>query len=238
VEYSADRWVQRLRDGEAPPTWRIVLVTVLVSATGAFLLWQVFAQPDVTRRIAEATPRSGVFLFVPPILLLTGPGIALAAWSAGRRDRRVLARIRAADTGPSFHLPVSTGALASGEEFAHPKPVIWTVDHAGLHGWSPDHAGPVHELPWERIRAIGVANTPSRGQRNDAGIWVSTSRGHVVLVPRTTLCRPFAAGPGKLDVLARVLRSLRHELEPSSATPGPDALRPGDGAVPADRAAG
>ncbi|NII40001.1 hypothetical protein E9228_000620 [Curtobacterium flaccumfaciens] len=220
MDHSADRWVQRLRDGVAPPTWRIALVTVLVSAIGVLLLWQMTARPDVVRRLADATPRSSLFLLVPLVLLLTGPGVALAAWSAGRRDRRVLGRIHAAGTHSSFHLPVSTGALVSGEEFADPKPVIWTIDHAGLHGWAPDHAGPVHELPWERIRAIGVANTPFRGQRNDAGIWVSTSRGHVVLVPRTTLCRPFAAGPGKLDVLARVLRSLRHELDPSSVTGG------------------
>jgi hypothetical protein len=30
VDHSADRWVQRLRDGDVPPTWRIVVVTVLV----------------------------------------------------------------------------------------------------------------------------------------------------------------------------------------------------------------
>ncbi|PYY50840.1 hypothetical protein [Curtobacterium sp. MCBD17_023] len=230
MEHDGDRWVQRLRDGEVPPTWRIVLVTVLVSALGAFLLVEMFVQPDVTRRIADATPRSGVFLLVPPILLLTGPGVALAAWSSGRRDRRTLARIRATGGRPVFHLPVETAALVAGEEFADPKPEVWTVDDTGLHGWTPDHARPVHALPWERIRAFGLANTVVKGVRQDWGIWVSTANGHVVLAPRTTLGRPFAAGGLKRPVLVRVLRSLRAELDPAGATrtterPG---ARPGD----------
>jgi hypothetical protein len=226
--------VRRLRDGEVPPTWRIVLVTVLISVVGAFLLFEVFAQPDVTRRIADATPRSGLVLLVPPVLLLTGPGVALAAWSSGRRDRRTLAAIRAAGDRPSFHLPVDTGAMVAGEEFADPKPEIWTVDDAGLHGWSPDHARPVHALPWERIRAFGLANTMVKGLRQDWGIWVSTANGHVVLVPRTTLCRPFAAGRMKRPVLVRVLRSLRAELDPTAATgtaERPRAAPPGDAAL-------
>jgi hypothetical protein len=226
--------VRRLRDGEVPPTWRIVLVTVLISVVGAFLLFEVFAQPDVTRRIADATPRSGLVLLVPPVLLLTGPGVALAAWSSGRRDRRTLAAIRAAGDRPSFHLPVETGAMVAGEEFADPKPEVWTVDDAGLHGWSPDHARPVHALPWERIRAFGLANTMVKGLRQDWGIWVSTANGHVVLVPRTTLGRPFAAGGLKRPVLVRVLRSLRTELDPASASRTADsssAARPGDAAL-------
>lgn len=223
--------MQRLRDGEVPSTWRIVLVTVLVSALGAFLLWQQFAHPEATRRLFEVQGRGAfVTVLVPVVLLLTGPGVALAAWSSGRRDSRTLARIRAAGGRPVFHLPVETAAPVAGEEFADPKPEVWTVDDAGLHGWTPDHARPVHALPWERIRAFGLANTVVKGVRQDCGIWVSTANGHVVLVPRTTLGRPFTAGGLKRPVLVRVLRSLRAELDPAGAartTERPGA-RPGD----------
>jgi hypothetical protein len=227
--------VRRLRDGEVPPTWRIVLATSLVSALGAFLLWQQFAHPETTRRLFEVQGRAAfVTVLVPVVLLFTGPGVALAAWSSGRRDRRTLAAIRAAGGRPSFHLPVETGAMVAGEEFADPKPEVWTVDDAGLHGWSPGHARPVHALPWERIRAFGLANTMVKGLRQDWGIWVSTANGHVVLVPRTTLGRPFAAGRMKRPVLVRVLRSLRAELDPTGATgtaERPRAATPGDAAL-------
>ncbi|WIB27736.1 hypothetical protein [Curtobacterium sp. MCSS17_015] len=216
MDDSAQRWVQRLRDGEVPPTWRIVLVTSLVSVVGAFLLWELFVHPAVTQGIADASRRSGVLLLIPPVLVLTGPVVALMAWSSGRRDRRTLAHIRASGTEPAFHLPVEKSALVTTEEFADPKPVVWTVDDAGLHGWSPDHERPVHELPWERIRSFALAETQERGQQRYWGIWVNTSRGHVVLVPRTTLCRPFGAGQAKLDALVQVLRALRREIDRTS----------------------
>jgi hypothetical protein len=216
VDHSADRWVQRLRDGDVPPTWRIVVVTVLISLVGAVLLWQLAARPETTQSVVDSLGRSALLAFVVPVILLvTGPGVALAAWSAGRRDRRTLARIHAAGGRPTFHLPVASDVAVAGEEFADPKPVIWTVDHSGLHGWSPDHARPVHELAWGRVHAFGLATTMIKGQRQDWGIWVSTSGGHVVLVPRTTLCRPFGAGRVKRAVLVGVLRRLRDELDPA-----------------------
>lgn len=221
VECSADRWVQRLRDGEVPPTWRIVVATLVVTLIGVFLLWQEFVHPEVTQGIADASSRSGALLLVPLVLLVTGPVIALSAWASGRRDRRTLARIRVAGPRPSFHLPVTTSALVAGEEFADPKPIIWTVDDAGLHGWSPDHERPVHELPWTRIHGFSSAKTYAKGQWQDWGIWVTTPRGHVVLAPRTALCRSSGAGPDKLDVILRVLRSLRHELDHTGTSSDP-----------------
>ncbi|GAA3342641.1 hypothetical protein GCM10017714_31900 [Curtobacterium pusillum] len=70
------------------------------------------------------------------------------------------------------------------------------------------------DLPWADHRRIDVATKDSRGMRIDYALWFDLADGGtLVLSPRTTLGRPFEAGQTKLDILMRVLRSLRRELE-------------------------
>lgn len=209
-------WVQRLRDGEAPPRWRIVVGSVAVSVVGAVLLWAEVLHPGWVHDTWDDGGRGGIVVFVPPVLLFVGPVVAVLAWSTGRRDRRTLAHVRAAGPAPAFHLPVLTRSLRPGDELPDPKPEMWTVDAEGLHGWVPDVARPVNLLPWSRVHRIDLATRREKGMDLDYAIWIDTANGHLVLTPRAAIGRPQEAGGTKLDVLMRVLRALRPAATPDA----------------------
>ncbi|ROP61454.1 hypothetical protein [Curtobacterium sp. PhB115] len=209
-------WVLRLRDGEMPKRWPVLLAAAITTLVGLGLLVAEFATPDFLRGLDSARTRS-TFVLYP--LIVTGFGLLLvvATISSGRADRRTLARIRAGGS-PRFHLPVLTSGMRTSDDFPEPRPQIWLVDEVGLHAWAPSRDDPVFELPWAGVRRFSVATKDSRGQQVDFGIWITTSDGHdVVVQPRPALGRGFEAGPGKLDTLVRVLRSLQRELGPQQA---------------------
>lgn len=213
MEYSGERWVQRLRDGETPKRWPILLVAAAVTAVGLGVLVAEFSSPDFLRGLDSARAQANFILWP---LLVTGFGLLLAVvtWSAGRTDRRTLARI-GEYPAPRFHLPVSASGLRATDDRPGPRPEIWTVDESGLHAWAPSRAEPVFDLPWDHVRRFSVATKDARGQRVDFGVWISTTVGEdVVVQPRPALGRGFEAGPDELDAIVRVLRSLQRERNP------------------------
>ncbi|KQS08969.1 hypothetical protein ASG04_08690 [Curtobacterium sp. Leaf183] len=215
-------WLQRLRDGVVPPARWLFVTLGALTAAGALLLWAEALHLEWVADLWEHTQRIGAVVLVPPVLVVTGPVVALAAWWSGRRDRRVLARIRARGDDVALHLPVTTPSIREPDELSDPAPVLWTVDSDGLHGWSSHADRPVHDLPWQRIRRIDVATHTVRGQDQDFGIWIDLDRGHVVLAPRAALGRPFAANGAQWATLVRVLRALRSGAAGASpAVPGP-----------------
>lgn len=199
MEYEAARWVQRLQDGVMPPPWGLVVaVVVLVVIGGGSLALEV---PHVDWFLDG---RRRIYTVLLSLFLLGwGIWIAVGSRSRGRTDRRTLARIRA--VGPvRFHLPV--------DPVGDPAPTIWTVDRHGLQGWTPDSAEPVSGLAWDDVDHIDLVTEERRGQRVDVALRITrTDHGVLVLLPRTALGRPYTAGQVKLDVLMRVLRSLRRE---------------------------
>lgn len=206
--------MQRLRDGVPPPTWPLVVGLVGATVAGVLLLVAEAANVGAVQRMSDS--RTGFLLVLVPLgLVVSGLVAAIASWSAGRQDRRLLARIRQASS-PAFVLPVVTSSLREPDDLPAPRPTIWTLDGVGMHAWAPGKDTPVVEVPWDRVRRIDLATTWVRGQRQEYGIWVDTDRGHLVLRPRAALRRPFEAGQTKRDVLMRVLRSLQRELAPST----------------------
>lgn len=215
-----DPWLQRLRGGVVPSARWLFVTLGALTAAGAMLLWAEALHLEWVADLWEHTQRIGVVVLVPPALVITGPVVALVTWWSGRRDRRVLARIRAAGSAVALHLPVTKPSIREPDELPEPAPVLWTVDTDGLHGWS-SHAGhPVHDLPWQRIRRIDVATHTVRGQDQDFGIWIDLDRGHVVLAPRAALGRPFAASSAQQSALVRVLRGLRQQAGAPAVPPG------------------
>jgi hypothetical protein len=213
VEYTADAWVRRLRDGVVPEPWPVVVAAALLALGAAAALVAEFSGPAVFDHVTGSRGRFWLVV-LPLFLVVLGVGIVIGTWWSGRRDRRILARVREHGPTPAFFLPVLTSSLRTTEELPRPRPEVWTVDAVGLHGWVPQRSVPVMELPWSRIRTIDLATKDSRGMRQDYALWFDLVDGSsLVLPPRTTLGRPFAAGPTKLDILMRVLRSLRRELE-------------------------
>lgn len=213
MEYAADPWVRRLRDGVVPEPWPVHVGAVLLVLGSVAALVGEFSGPVFFEHV---TGSRAVFwaVVLPAFLVVLGVVIVITTWRDGRRDRRTLARIRASSHQPAFFLPVKTKGLRASEDLPRPRPEIWTVDRVGLHGWVPDGAEPVVDLPWSGIRTIDIATKDAAGQRVDYALWFGTvDGGSRVLAPRTTLGRPFQAGPTKLDVLMRVLRSLRRELD-------------------------
>ncbi len=213
MEYAGDRWVQRLRDGVVPRPWPVLLGAVLLSVGAAVAIVAEFSGPAFFEHVAGSKARFGAVVF-PAFLVVLGVAIVIGTWWSGRRDRRTLRRIRAGGSEPAFFLPVTTRNIRVTDEFPRPRPEIWTVDAVGLHGWVPQADRPVFALPWSEIRTIDLATKDVRGVRTDYALWFDTTDGgHRVLTPRTTLGRPFKAGQTGLDVLMRVLRSLRRELD-------------------------
>ncbi|MCC8907387.1 hypothetical protein [Curtobacterium sp. GD1] len=199
MEYEAERWVQRLRDGVAPPRWSLVVTVVLLVVIGGGALMLELPHLDW---FTSGRHRLSLLL-LPVVLLAWGLWVAFGSRSSGRRDRRALAHIRA--RGPvRFHLPVRP----AGDE----APQIWTVHDHGFSAWTPDRVDPVDALSWHDVERIDLVTEERRGQRVDVAIRISqVDGGWLVLLPRTALGRPYPARQVKLDVLMRVLRSLRRE---------------------------
>lgn len=213
MEYAADRWVQRLRDGVVPRPWPVIVAAALLAVGAAVALVAEFSGPDFFEHVTGSRARFWAIV-VPLFLVVLGVAVVVGTWWSGRRDRRTLRRIRATGHEPAFFLPVVTTGLRVTEDLPRPRPEIWTIDTEGLHGWAPQRDRPVLGLPWSAVRAIDLATKDVRGMRTDYALWFDTADGGtLVLTPRTTLGRPFTAGQTGLDVLVRVLRSLRRELD-------------------------
>ncbi len=111
--------------------------------------------------------RVGSVVLVEAFVVVVGFAVSIGTWWSGRRDRRVLARIRASSHRPAFFLPVLTKGIRASEDLPRPRPEVWTFDTAGLHGWTPERDGPVLDVPWSRIHRVGLATKDSRGTRVD-----------------------------------------------------------------------
>ncbi len=211
MQYAGERWVQRLRDGVPPKRWPFLVGLVVVTLVGAVGLWLTVVHLDDIAQSDARRPWSGPLLAV--FLFAFGPVAAVLSWLRGRRDRRVLARIRVHGTTPAFHLPVLQSGLHALDDFPEPRPEMWTVDRAGLHAWSAEREAPVFDLAWGDVASIDLASQDVRGQRTDVGIWiVTTDVGRFTLRPRPTIGRPFGASATKLHITMEVLRSLQREL--------------------------
>ncbi|OIH94251.1 MULTISPECIES: hypothetical protein [unclassified Curtobacterium] len=216
MQYAGERWVQRLRDGVPPKRWPFLVGLVVVTLVGAIGLWLTVLHLDDIVRSEARRPWSGPLLSA--LLFAFGPVAAALSWLRGRRDRRVLARIRAHGTAPAFHLPVLQSALHALDD----PPEMWTVDRAGLHAWSPERPDPVFDLVWDDVASIDLASQDVRGQRADVGILVGRVAGSaLVLRPRPTIGRPFGASATKLHITMEVLRSLQRELGSHRGTAHP-----------------
>lgn len=214
MEYSGDRWVQRLRDGEQPRWWPQAIGMTVMTALSVLALVAELAHPGFVERTSES--RSGWALLVLPLFLaVLGPFLIVASRVRGRQDRRVLARIREHGGSPRFHLPVVTSTLFAADDPGPPRPTMWTVDAAGLHAWVGSRAEAVAEVPWSRITAIDTGTVWKNGQRFDYSLWIVLDDGKLVLLPRSAIGRPYEASQTKLDILMRVLRSIRRELDRS-----------------------
>ncbi|MFZ7089142.1 hypothetical protein [Curtobacterium sp. RRHDQ10] len=212
MEYDGEPWVRRLRDGVIPGRRALAVVLPVVVAVGIALTVLGLLHPHVVGELLRS--RSGFLaVLVPPGLIVTGPVVALMTLVRGRSDRRVLGRLRGG-ARPAFHIPVRTRTEVAADDLPPPRPVIWTVDADGLHGWAPRSSTPVLDLPWEDIDRIDAATVWYRGTRREYGIWIGAGDGHVVLAPRAELGRPFAASQYRIDVVMRILRSLRRQFRP------------------------
>lgn len=220
-----DPWVQRLREGATPPTWPVHLAALALVVAPAAL---VVAELGSTAFVAEMarSSRVGSIVLLEVIAVVVGFGLSISTWWSGRRDRRVLARIRASGHRPAFFLPVLTKGIRTDEDLPRPHPEVWTVDALGLHGWTADRESPVLEVPWTRVRRIDLATTDSRGARVAYGLWLDLDQGNpLVLRPRTSLGRPFGAGPGALATLRSAVSALRSELDVRPPDGGSVAIR-------------
>lgn len=212
MQYSGDRWVQRLRDGESPRVRPLAIGVATLFVAGALIVVAEVLNPGTVSHVASQRRGLLIIVVLPLGLLVAGPFLGIVSWLRTRQDRQTLARIQAASQ-PSFYLPVATTPLYQTDALPNARPVVWTVDAVGLHAWEPtaDHA--VVDLPWPRITSFDLATTYQRGMRRSYGIRIATDRGPFVVQPRTALGRPYEAGETKLEILMRVLRSLRRELE-------------------------
>ncbi|MCT9620284.1 hypothetical protein [Curtobacterium sp. C2H10] len=207
-----DGWVRRLRDGTAPRQWPIHLAAAVLVLGAPALIVAEFGSPAFVEQM-DRSSRVGSVVLVELFLTVVGIVMSVGTWWSGRRDRRTLARIRAGGREPAFFLPVLTKGIRTSEDLPRPRPEVWTLDRAGMHGWAPDREAPVIDLPWSRIRTIDLATKDARGSRVDYALWFDlVGGGELVLPPRTALGRPFEVGPGGLETLLPVLRSLRREL--------------------------
>ncbi|MGL3198622.1 MULTISPECIES: hypothetical protein [Curtobacterium] len=213
MAFMSDGWVERLRDGTPAPSWPVHVVALVLVIGAPALIVAEFRSPTFVAETAHSS-QVGSIVLVELMLVVVGFAMSIGTWWSGRRDRRILARIHASGHRPAFFLPVLTKSLRASEDLAHPRPEVWTIDEAGLHGWTPDRDAPVFDVPWARIERISLATKDSRGTRVDYALWFGLDGGDpLVLAPRTTLGRPFEAGPGGLETLLPVVRALRRELD-------------------------
>ncbi|WP_439688945.1 hypothetical protein ACRQ4C_13215 [Curtobacterium sp. SP.BCp] len=213
MAFISDRWVERLRDGTAAPSWPVHAVALVLVLSAPALVVAELRSPAFVAEMARSS-RVGSVVLVEAFVVVVGFAISIGTWWSGRRDRRVLARIRASSHRPAFFLPVLTKGIRASEDLPRPRPEVWTFDTAGLHGWTPERDGPVLDVPWSRIHRVGLATKDSRGTRVDYALWFGLDGGDpLVLAPRTALGRPFGAGPGGLETLLPVVRALRRELD-------------------------
>lgn len=227
MEYSGERWVQRLRDGETPKRWPFLVGLTIVTVAGGIGVY--FSATHLDGILHSDARRPFAVPLFSVLLLGFGPVAAVLSWLRGRRDRVVLDRIRRNGTSTRFHLPVLRTGPYAADDFPDPRPELWTVDTAGLHAWSPERDDPVFDLVWDDVRTIELASTDVRGQRTDTGIWIVTEAvGRFVLLPRAVIGRPFGASVTKIHILMQVLRSLRREFDPHHDTGR-------SGRAPADR---
>lgn len=213
MAFISDRWVERLRDGTTAPTWPVHSVALVLVLVAPALIVAEFRSPTFVAEMARSS-RVGSVVLVELLLVVVGFAMSIGTWWSGRRDRQILRRIRESGHRPAFFLPVLTKGIRRSEDLPRPRPEVWTIDAEGLHGWTPDRGSPVLDMPWARIGRISLAIKDSRGARVDYAIWFGLDAGDpLVLAPRTSLGRPFEAGPGGLETLLPVIRRLRRELD-------------------------
>ncbi|MBT1674700.1 hypothetical protein KK087_00450 [Curtobacterium flaccumfaciens pv. flaccumfaciens] len=221
MEYAAERWVQRLRDGEMPKRWPFLIGLAIVTVAGG--IGVVFSITHVDAILHSDARRPFAVPLFSVILLVLGPVAAVLSRVRSRSDGRILAAIRQHGTTPRFHLPVLRTGAYTLDDFPEPRPEMWTVDAAGLHAWSSERGTPVFDLAWSAIRSIELASAEVRGQRTDTGIWIITEDvGRFAVQPRPAVGRPFGASATKIHIVMQVLRSLRRELgaQHDDARPG------------------
>ncbi len=162
MAFMSDGWVERLRDGTPAPSWPVHVVALVLVIGAPALIVAEFRSPTFVAETAHSS-QVGSIVLVELMLVVVGFAMSIGTWWSGRRDRRILARIHASGHRPAFFLPVLTKSLRASEDLAHPRPEVWTIDEAGLHGWTPDRDAPVFDVPWARIERISLATKDSRG---------------------------------------------------------------------------
>lgn len=218
-------------DGTPAPSWPVHTVALVLVVGAPALVVAEFRSSTFVAETAQSS-RVGSVVLLEVLLVVVGFAMSIGTWWSGRRDRRILARIRASGHRPAFFLPVLTKGIRASEDLPRPRPEVWTINTEGLHGWTSDRDSPVLDVPWARIRRVGLATKASRGTRIDYALWFGLDDGDaLVLPPRTALGRPFEAGPGGLETLLPVVRALRRELDHrASDGAGTRAEDPGVGA--------
>lgn len=210
MEYAGDRWVRHLRDGTTPRAWRSVLgLSILILASAAILFAEFTHLSFVVADFAGHGRGRGSSVLLPVLLLGVGLYFAISSRDRSKSDRRALALIRASST-PAFYLPVTESD--SGDDHV----VMWTVDRDGLHAWTPSSKTPVRSVPWSTLETITLAEQwVSRAGANQAYALAIdlADNDSIVLRCRSTIGRSYPASVTKLDILMRVLRSLRRELD-------------------------
>jgi hypothetical protein len=210
VDYSGEPWVQRLRDGESPRTWRVALGLSLVFVASALILVEEVTHASFVRGLVQR-PREFSVVLLPLLVAGLAVYLAISSWFRAGQDRRTLARIRAR-SHPEFFLPV---APRRRDPAPSRDAVIWAIDSSGFTAWNASSPGPVATIAWTDVTGIEPLQKSSGGQQWANGLALQTDQGGVVLRCRVALRRSFTAGQTKQDILYRVLLSLR----PATARP-------------------
>lgn len=214
MEYAGDQWVRHLRDGTTPHAWRSILgLSILILGTAAVLVAEL-TRPGFLVYAFSGHRRASFFL-LPLLLLGIGVYLAISSRIRSKSDRRALVMIRASST-PAFYLPVvgSSSDVESGS--GTDRVVMWTVDRDGLHAWTLRSKTPAHTIPWSSLTTITLAEQWNSRVGMDQAYGLALElddKTTVILRCRSTIGRSYPASATKLDILMRVLRSLRRELD-------------------------
>lgn len=130
-------WVQRLRDGTFPPIRWLLVPMSAMTVVGAVLLWAEASHLPWAVDLWEHTRRVGIVVLVPPAMVIAGPAVSIAAWLVGRRDRRVVSRIRAAGGQVDVYLPVGQPTIREPDELPDPAPTRTALGRPGTAGSGP-----------------------------------------------------------------------------------------------------